>query len=140
MKSKLLVPFLSVVLILSSGCGSQSGDMPEIAIVKGWVKLDGEPVKSASVIFQPEKGRPSVGHTDYDGNFELKYIADKKGAVLGNHKVSISTYKVEEIVESDERHEVPERIPEEYNTRTNLTASVEPGINEINFELNSSRK
>lgn len=140
MKSKSLVPFLFVVLMLTSGCGSQSNDMPNIAVVKGWVKLDGKPVKLAMITFQPEKGRPSIGHTDFDGNFELNYIADKKGAVIGNHKVRISTHKVEEIVESDERHEVPELIPEEYNTRSNLTASVEPGSNEINFELNSSRK
>lgn len=140
MKTKIYIPLLLASITLTFGCGADNSDAPQIAAVKGWVTLDGKPVKSAMVTFQPEKGRPSIGHTDFEGQFELNYIADKKGAIIGPHKVRISTHKVEEIVESDERHEVPEIIPAEYNARSHLTANVEKGINEINFELTSNKR
>jgi hypothetical protein len=63
------------------------------------------------------------------------YTRGVEGAVIGEHKVSISTY-----VEGDPDSDVaaaPERVPAKYNAQTELTREVEDGSNSIDFELDS---
>ena len=79
---------LCILLLLSIGCGGDSN----IGKVEGVVSLDGEPLKRALVCFYPTDGRASAGQTDEEGHYELQYIRNVKGAVVGPHKVTISTY------------------------------------------------
>ncbi len=66
-----------VPLVLLAGC-SQSGH--ELAPVNGRITLDGQPVVSAMVMFQPEsKGSPSYGSTDQDGRYQLGYSRTQQG-------------------------------------------------------------
>src|SRR4029077_9027873 len=79
---------VSLVLVsaLITGCG-KSG--PAIARVSGTVTHGGHPVSRIEVNFDPENGRPSVGRTDADGNYTLDYDRERKGALIGTHKVWI---------------------------------------------------
>ncbi len=122
-----------ILCALLPGCGG-GGNTPELATVKGTVKLDGQPLPEAKVMFRPvEGGRPSFGRTDENGAYALEYSPGHPGAVPGKHKVEISTYS------SDEENKVPEKVPTKYNTDTQLEAEVKEGSNEINFEdLDSS--
>src|SRR5262245_18894465 len=77
------------------GCG---GSGPKYVPVSGTVTLDGKPYGDAVVVFlpkasaeHPEPGRSSAGETDSKRHFVLKTDVLKNGAVIGKHKVMIST-------------------------------------------------
>ena len=76
---------LVAALIPLAGCS----EGPDIVPVKGKMTRAGKPLANFAVTFQPTKGRPSVGYTDEQGNFELTYTLDQKGAVRGKHKVYV---------------------------------------------------
>ncbi len=123
---------LAAFALLLSGC-SGSGS-PPLGKVEGIVTLNGQPLEGAVVEFQPSPGVPSFGRTDSQGRYRLQFDERKQGATLGSHRVSISS---RETIQSDLGDETTgvERLPDSYNTRTTLTAKVERGKNEINFEL-----
>jgi hypothetical protein len=110
-----------------AGCG-KSG--PQVAPVQGRVTLDGQPLFSADVAFQPANSqRPSVGRTDAEGHYELAYKRGQMGALVGPHTVRIT-------VSPDAVKNAPV-IPARYDTQTELRRDVEPGPNEFNFDLTS---
>lgn len=141
--------YCALIIIVSTGCGGS--DLPELGQVNGTVKLDGNPLANARVSFNPENGRGSSGVTNDSGEYELYYIATEKGAVLGNHSVSIVSevdpeVDAETIVElSGDTGVAPpkpvrkkkEPIPAKYNSKTELKADVTGGDNTINFDLKS---
>ena len=129
---------LFILLLLSVGCGGDSN----IGQVEGVVTLDGEPVTRAMVSFHPTDDRASVGFTDNEGHYELQYIRNVKGAVIGQHKVTIST-------RIDREDDPPtsefggngreETMPPKYLDRrkTELSATIESGSNKVDFKLTS---
>ena len=119
------------------GCGS--GDIPPLAPVKGQVLLKGKPLPNAKVVFRPEKGggRPSGGKTDEDGCFELFYAEEIPGAIIGPHKVLITTF----VGKDDESEEVeaqigrPELVPPIYNSASTLVTVVKKENEDFVFKL-----
>jgi hypothetical protein len=125
---------LALVLIgiawLVGGCRGSS----DVAPVTGTVTLDGQPLPSAEVIFQPQDGRPSTGLTDQQGRYELIYSRDTKGAMIGSHTVRITP-----LIVDDDGNPLPDArpLPAKYNTQSTLTAQVAAGANTIDFPLTS---
>ncbi len=120
----------ALLFALTPGCGP---DGPEIATVEGTVKLGGEPLAESTVMFQPSSGRPSAGRTDAEGHYELVYSQGRKGALPGEHTVTISTFRA-----GDREEGIPkiiERVPAKYNAKTELKETVEAGKNMIDFNL-----
>lgn len=134
-KLRYALPALALLLAVS-GCG---GDPYGLSQVTGVVTMDGAPLPSAAVSFRPASGRPAQGITDQDGRYELIYIRDIRGAEQGAYTVSITTYR-EASPDPVAGKPKPETIPARYNKQSTLTAEVESGANEINFDLTSSRK
>ena len=135
-----VVVLLVCGIILCDGCSSGPDDVPETGTVTGTVTLDGTPLAEALVIFQPESGRTSSGTTDATGKYELDYTSTLKGAKLGKHTVSITTFKAPEgnLETKEAQKEVPkEKVPAQYNKDTTLTAEVKAGENTIDFDLQS---
>ncbi|MCR9116702.1 MAG: DUF4198 domain-containing protein [bacterium] len=125
--------FVCVVEIVSIGC---SNDLPSLGTVRGQVTLNGKPYPNAQVQFTPVEGRPSLGVSDGNGEYELVFIRTTKGAEIGKHKVSITTVvEAPEDPQPDGGRGVKEPIPPKYNSRTTLTAEVTSGVNEIDFPL-----
>ena len=129
---------LCILLLLSVGCGGDSN----IGKVEGVVSLDGEPLKRALVCFYPTDGRASAGQTDEEGHYELQYIRNVKGAVVGPHKVTISTYidREDDPPASEFRGKGREEtMPPRYLDRrkTELSVTIESGSNTVDFELTS---
>ena len=114
--------------LLLSGCNSQR--QVDLAPVRGQVTLDGEPVAGALIEFNPVGGNAKVsrGFTFTDGSYELTYLRKTKGAVLGKHRVRITTAT---------EHAPQERLPDRYNSDTELSAEVTVGNNVIDYELKS---
>lgn len=136
----------AVLLAGLVGCGD---DGPELAEVTGRVTVDDKSVPNATLLFVPEAkdGSPSYGTTDKDGNYMLGFTRDKTGAMLGKHTVEITVERLTaddlENMRAEGLEDVPDEvpeyvsIPEKYREPGTLTAEVEPGDNEINFDLES---
>ena len=121
---------------LVAGCLSRG---PAVGRVEGTVTLDGIPLGGAKVIFTPvEGGRSSMAVTDGSGRYELEFGPGMKGALVGKHKVSISTFEAGETDDSGKLvGHVPERVPAKYNRDSILTAEVKAGSQVIDFKLES---
>jgi len=130
-----LLLLLAGMLGITAGC--QDGNQAETGEVYGTVTLDGDPLPHAQVQFQPEEGgRPSIGRTDKKGRYELRFNRDRNGALLGKHRVRISTK------DTVDDGEIPEQVPARYNLKADrnpeMLREVEPGRTKINFELTTS--
>jgi hypothetical protein len=141
---KLTLTFILFAVALTSAvCGGCGGsDHPDLGQVQGTVTMDEEPLADATVTFVPEEGRPSSGITNSNGEYELTYVRDTKGAVLGHHKVRILAVEEDASAEDtefpeDTASQAKESIPAKYNTQTTLTADVEKGKNTFDFDLKS---
>jgi len=99
--------------------------------------LDGKPLPSANILFQPVEGRPSTGETDTSGRYTLMYNSHTSGAKLGAHTVHITTYRPNVDPKDLNSPEYPEQLPAKYHSQSELTANVALGKNEISFELKS---
>ena len=126
------MPHLWMLLLIcvAAGCG-KSG--PEVAPVKGRVTLDGRPLSTVDIVFQPEDGKPpATSRTDEEGNYELLYKRGQNGAPVGQHTVRVAL--TSGIVAK------PPNIPAKYNTASELHREVKSGNNEIDFDLKSEGK
>jgi hypothetical protein len=117
---------------LAVGCSRTPAN---VATVKGKVTLGGQPLPDATLIFTPTTpGSPSAGRTNAGGEYELVYTREIKGAEKGEHSVSISTYQ--SATDDPPAPELPEKVPFAYREGDKkLKATVNPGRNEINFDL-----
>lgn len=133
---------LFIVLFVASGLSGCLGDgsepIPDLSEVTGVITWDGEPLSGAKVVFEPEevrekaRRRASSSTTEEDGTYRLYYNPKTSGATPGKHKVMI--FKMQ-----DNSGEAGEQlIPAKYNEKTELTADVTEGPNEINFDLISN--
>lgn len=114
--------------VLFSGCARNDG--PELGSVTGTVSMNGKPLDNARVAFWLGHSRPSEGITDSRGRYELRYTVNQTGALIGEHQVRISTA----IPQPDDTM-APERVPAEFNKRSNLVRAVKPGGSVFDFEI-----
>src|SRR5437762_3617626 len=127
---------IGLCLFVVIGCGPQP---PRVAKVAGRVTLDGKPLPKASVTFVPmatkenqNPGKTAQGITDQDGRYELSVDASTPGAVVGKCRIYISTRLSDPAI--DERdaggpiRSLPrDKVPQRYNTGTELTFDVPAG-------------
>lgn len=133
--SGLTLPLVAVA-VLVVGCGGPAN----VGVVSGVVTLDGQPLEDARVTFQPREGSPSAGVTDAAGRYELRYTRSLMGAAVGEHEVSISTFRAGNPAAEPPVERRPERVAARYNRTTELQAVVRPGKNQVDFSLESSGK
>lgn len=149
--TSLITGLCVATLVFAAGCGS---DEPyELAPVSGVVTLNNQPLSDATVTFVPtgqpgqggmaEVGPPSSAQTDTDGRFQLKTRDGKSGAVVGRHKVQITTVVDEGASDNDQMdyRKMREQLPSKYNSQSTLTFDVpEDGTDGANFALNSATR
>src|SRR5438128_1111674 len=92
------------VLVFAVGCDAG----PKLVPVSGKVTLDGKPLVGATVGFYPqnkpsrELGPLSTGKTDDKGEFSLVTVLKREpGAVVGQHRVSITLLATVNVDEGD---------------------------------------
>ncbi|MGA2796909.1 MAG: carboxypeptidase-like regulatory domain-containing protein [Thermoguttaceae bacterium] len=113
-------------MMLSFACRQRG---PQLGEVQGTVTLDGRPLARATVIFEPKAGgHASRAVTDASGRYQLVYLRDNTGALVGSHLVKVFTAS-----EDDPK----ERIPARYNKQSTLAADVGSGANEYNVSMTS---
>lgn len=125
------------VFVAVSGC-NRSG--LNLAPVEGVVTYKGAPLELAGVLFQPEKGPIAFGTTDAQGHFTLS-TANRAGALIGEHRVSIS--KTQQLApqipgERFPRYETKYLVPQKYCSpqTSEISATVKRGKNQVEFNLN----
>jgi hypothetical protein len=123
---------ISSVLLLAAafslGCGSS---LPEnMGRVSGQVTLDGAPLADALVTFAPTdpSGSTMLAKTDSNGNYRGE-------THVGQHAVSIVTYRAGNPDSDPPREPVPEKVPVNYNVKSELKVEVKPGDNTHDFPL-----
>lgn len=133
------LPLLFMMAVAVIGCDDGRPDVP-FGTVKGRVTWRGEPLADALVVFQPEKGRPSSGRTSQSGEYELRYKERPWGAIVGRHRVQITTSRGrlddQTATGGGIREELsPEILPTRFHSASTLTAEVAKGANRIDFDL-----
>ena len=131
-RQPLLLGSLLLGLALS-GCGPQS---PPTAKVEGVVTLDGKPIEGAAVVFTPPEGRMATGATDSSGRFLLSTFKQGDGALLGQHRVTVSKSS-EQSSGPGEETELVFLTPRRYaDPKTSpLTCGVQPEMPPLRLEL-----
>lgn len=117
----------------------------KIVPVSGVVTLDGEPLSGAVVGFEPiaqegdlEAGYGSYAKTDDDGRYALRSLKNEDGAMVGQHRVSVSTVVGKEGPNGEMLGLTKERVPSRYNNDTQLVIEVPPGgTDAANLDLES---
>ena len=149
-------------LILGTLAVAGCGGGPKLAPVSGIVKVDGKPYPNAIVSFQPvgakgaeNPGRGSMGKTDKDDKFVLKYEGQEPGAVVGKHVVRIVTDGVFGVGQDDnaaqgtgsDDYTPPKNVkadpipPEWFNPDKPKHFDVPPsGTDQANFEITTKKK
>src|SRR5262245_59125792 len=120
-------------VLLPPGCSG-----PPYGDVRGEVTLDGQPVREGVVQFTPVDGStPTAEALITEGKFSVRVPVTK-------HRVSISAPKVPPGSSSspnskpiDSTWAAEQLIPARYNSRSELTAEVTKGVNDIPFHLKS---
>lgn len=142
------IGILAGLLVVAAGCDKG----PKVAPVSGTVYVNGKPKAGLHVTFQPlgsesnpNPGRGSHAITDAEGRYSLKYDGADPGAVVGKHRVAISTVLEGEGENYDPETGSPdgepvkggsETIPPKYNDETELTFDVPPGgTDKADFKL-----
>lgn len=117
-------------LLVGAGCGEVAKPIPKIAPVTGTLTLDGQPLAEANISFEARDGSGMyLGRTDTEGKYFLTdQRAGDRGASLGEHRVR---------VEKPTEPGGPDTLPERYTRGLELTATVTPGENTIDFDLKS---
>jgi hypothetical protein len=139
---------LSLILVCTlflNGCSNS--DRPKLAKVSGTVTLDKMPVAGAAVMFMPVGGgRPAQGLTDAQGKFTLTTFDDGDGAIIGEHKVTVTKMQVtgakataDGLSGTTEAGEIKEvwLVPQIYSVpeTSGLTAKVEKGMQPVPLDL-----
>lgn len=142
------------LLILAIGLAGCSGENFALAPISGRVTLNGKAPPRLYVSFQPigtaENPCPGPGSyaiTDADGNYTLRIDAERKGAVVAKHRVSITMQFAEDLRvgksaetasgESDlPKMSRTSNIPARYNEKSILQFDVPlQGSSAAHFEL-----
>lgn len=121
------------VLLSMLGCSSKSD--VALAAVHGRITLNGEPLSNARIVFVPQgsRGGPAFAVSNRQGEYEMQYTHDKKGAVIGGCLVRINT--ATRPSEDDAIPPAPELVPPKYNTESTLKVEVAPDGGPYDFAL-----
>jgi len=136
------------ILTIAAGCsGRRRADYSELnlADVRGTVRLDGQPLPDARVVFEADDTTFSYATTDSSGRYRLMYNSEQSGVKPGRKTVRITMLPSgeeeggERIEEAGEVLTVgAESIPSRYNSRSKLTVQIESGNHTFDFDLTSS--
>ena len=122
----------------ATGCAAPADSLPRETI-SGTVKLDGKPLISGLIQFQPTSpGEATAGGAGItDGKYA---ITRAEGLVPGKYQVIITSVAASTAtpgaMPGDSPPPTKELIPTKYNTKTNLSAAVtKEGPNTFDFNL-----
>lgn len=110
-----------------------------IGRVSGSVLVNGSPGVGISIRFEPVTGdRASFAVTDSRGRYELLMADSRPGALVGDHRVRLTTSAMVPVRGDNERLIIQgETLPSRYNVTTELRANVVAGRNVFDWACDS---
>ncbi|MDR1385190.1 MAG: hypothetical protein LBJ67_15280 [Planctomycetaceae bacterium] len=134
MKTKLFLLWGIVFVLSMNGCDDSK--IP-FGYVTGKLTIDGKPApENVKVYFYPQfqGGSYSIGRTDAQGNFEMKFSTTRKGVEAGLNKVQIEN-------PDEGRAAVPRAVLKANNkTLWEQAIDVKKGKQTLNFNIDTSLK
>jgi hypothetical protein len=132
---------LMIALAAAAGCGSGKPRMDYskagLVEVSGTVRLDGEALAGAIVIFQSPNDTISSARTDAAGRYRLMFDSVKPGVTKGPKQVRIKTLGSLGEDDPDAKRSGIERVPDCYNAKTTLAVEVTGNSSGTDFDLRS---
>ena len=98
---------LLAAVVVAGLAGPGCGRPPLLVPVKGVVLLDGKPLASGVVQFQPAAGQPASGVIAGDGTFTLSRHSPNDGVPPGTYRVAVTAFDPLAEVQSVENLIVP---------------------------------
>jgi len=141
-----LIIAVGLLLAIQAGCNSKSRGTVEI---QGQVMLDGQPVQSGTISFNPDSGMvgPTSGAEIRDGHYKVS-AGQVSSPREGLHRVEITVFPALSKEEEERIQHRPINAPADAGELTNsprkfqdpsLVIDLHSGVNTYNVELNSSR-
>lgn len=126
--------FSFLLLALISGCSADT----KRGIVTGTVSLDGQPIASGNIRFDPADGHTATADAAItDGKFSATVPPGEKRISIRAPKV-VGKKKAYETPDSPTVDLTEEMIPKRYNAQTELKTTIKPGTQEMPaFDLKS---
>ena len=130
-----------LIALIATGCGGPASDGLPREAVSGKVTLDGKPLASGMISFDPDNTQPNpvaVGGAITGGAYS---ITREQGPTPGNYRISIYGGAGETIPEGDPGmppKPTKDPVPAKYNALSELKAEVKGGTaNAFDFDLKS---
>jgi len=136
-----------LAIIVLAGCWPSYQKRVTLVGAERTVTLDGKPLDRAIVIFESPDGSFSYAQTDSDGQYDLRFDSYEMGVTPGKKTVRISrNRRILGLNSNDEGSPIdraggsfpkqpPERMPERFNTRSELSVEVTPQRTTYDFNL-----
>lgn len=122
-----------LVLLVVTGC--QTG--PPMGTVNGEVTLNNQRIKEGAITFSPIEGdTATAGTTILDGKFTAQVPVGKQKVMINASRV-MGKFRAYETPESPLLDNVVELIPPEYNANSTLSIDVQPGVQNVRYDLKS---
>src|SRR5262249_48986593 len=117
-----------------SGCGDGK------TTVSGTVALDGQPVADATITFVKTEGDlVREGASIKDGRFQVRVPPGKYRIELDGRKVIGKIRQKGSYGQDEEVEQTANLFPEKFNSKSELTEEIKPGVNEIKLDLKSAK-
>lgn len=112
----------AVLVVANAGCG---GNAFPVALAKGKVLCNGQPVTSGYISFIPmgdgeENGKTAAATLASDGTFTLSTYGKFDGAIVGKHKVEFTGSGGEDAETAAEEEEAEPETAEEPDTKAKV--------------------
>lgn len=132
--------FTCLGLVTALGCNQEAApDYARLGLaeVSGTIRLDGNPLANANVIFESPDATFSSGKTNASGEYSLMFNSEQSGVLTG---VKVVRIQLGESFNDGDAEQLPtdsEELPGSYNTDSQLAATVNAGVQTIDFDLTS---
>src|SRR5947209_20517753 len=138
MKRSLLIGLCAALTLAAAGCTAKK------PVVFGLVTLDGKPLDNGSIQFFPVAGdgQTSGANIGPNGRYRTDASPTKMKVVIHASKVVGRRKMYDNVPDSPMIDLLEEIMPAKYSDmhKSELTATIVPGENEVNFELQSDQK
>lgn len=125
---------LAAVVVIA-GCGG-----PPRAQVRGKVTIDGRPLENGSIEFFPVDGKgQTAGTAIQNGEYQVETSVGEMKVTINGTEV-VGKQKAYDTPDSPMIEIVRNAVPARYNSQSELKKTLNPGANEVNFELTGDGK
>ncbi|MEZ6056854.1 MAG: hypothetical protein R3C01_09115 [Planctomycetaceae bacterium] len=130
----------AVGLMFQVGCGGGGGDAdPNLTSVTGKITAGGSPVTSGTIAFVSNDGKTTYsGKISEDGTYEIMASGTASGALPGDYKVGVTSWKTEPTMDADGKPTPGERaVDEKFSDpgKSGVTVTVEKGKSTYDIDL-----